>query len=178
MEIKGDGFTLRKWRNDDAAALQKEADNPKIAANLYDRFPSPYTLADAEFFINLKINDEPVTSFVIDVNGQFAGTIGLELRDDVFTHTPLVGYWLGETFWGKGIMPKALQLFTAYTFNRFDIIALQAGVFSSNPASMRVLEKAGYAKQGVLKGVVFKKGQVIDEHLYVMDKPTWALINQ
>ena len=174
MEIKADGFTLRKWRIDDAAALQKQADNPKIAANLYDRFPSPYSLADAEFFINLKINDEPVTSLVIDVDGQFAGTIGLEFRHDVFTRTPLVGYWLGEAFWGKGIMPKALQIFTVYAFNTFDIIALQVGVFGSNPASMRVLEKAGYTKQGLLKGVIFKNGQILDEHLYVINKPTQA----
>jgi ribosomal-protein-alanine N-acetyltransferase len=171
MEIKGTGFTLRNWRASDASALQRLADNPKIAANLYNRFPSPYTLADAEFFINLNINEQPAKTFVIDIDGEFAGTIGLTFRDDVFTRSPLFGYWLGEPYWGRGIMTEAARLVTQYAFQTFDIICLQAGVFSYNPASMRVLEKAGYTKQAVLKGIVFKNGQVLDEHIYVAYPP-------
>jgi len=171
MELKGKGFILRKWRTADAAGLYKQADNTKIAANLYDRFPSPYTLGDAEFFINLKKDEDPATSFVIEIEGRLAGTIGVEFRNDVFLRSPLIGYWLGEEFWGRGIMSEALELITNYAFEIFDIICLQAGVFSSNPASMRVLEKAGYVKQGVLKGVVYKNGNVLDEHIYVKAHP-------
>nr|WP_294947531.1 GNAT family protein [uncultured Mucilaginibacter sp.] len=167
MEIKGTGFTLRNWRESDAPVMQRLADNPKIAANLYNRFPSPYTLADAEFFIGINIDQEPPTTFVIDVDGEFAGTIGITMRDDVFSKSPLFGYWLGEPYWGRGIMTEAARLVTQYAFQTFDFICLQAGVFSYNPASMRVLEKAGYVKQGVLKGAVFKNGEIIDEHLYL-----------
>ncbi|WP_374950399.1 GNAT family N-acetyltransferase [Mucilaginibacter sp.] len=167
MEIKGDGFRLRRWQRDDAKELQRLADNPKIAANLYNRFPSPYTLADAAFFINLKIDEDPITSFVIEIGGRFAGTIGIEFRADVFERSPVIGYWLGEDFWGRGVMTEATKLMTDYAFNQFDIICLQTGVFSWNPSSMRVLEKAGYEKQGILKGVVFKNGQILDEHIYL-----------
>ncbi|MEO7213149.1 GNAT family protein [Mucilaginibacter sp.] len=167
MEIKGTGFTLRNWRESDAGELQRLADNPKIGINLYDRFPSPYSLADAEFFIGININQSPPTTFVIDVDGTFAGTIGITLRDDVFSRSPLFGYWLGEEYWGRGIMSEAARLVTQYAFATFDIICLQAGVFGSNPASMRVLEKAGYVKQGILKNVVFKRGEVLDEHIYI-----------
>lgn len=170
MEIIGNGFTLRKWQRDDAAELQRLAGNPKIAANLYNRFPSPYTMADAESFINLKINDNPATSFVIEVDGRFAGTIGIDFRSDVFERSPVIGYWLGEEFWGRGIMTEAAKLMTAYAFNQFDIICLQAGVFGCNPASMRVLENAGYLKQGILKGVVYKNGRVLDEHIYIRNR--------
>ena len=171
MGIKGSSFILRNWRESDAADLQRLADNPKIAANLYDRFPSPYTLADAEWFIDRKINEQPATTLVIEVEGAFAGAIGLEFRGDVFSKSPLFGYWLGEPYWGRGIITEAARLVTQYAFATFDIMCLQAGVFSSNPASMRVLEKAGYVKQGILKGTVYKLGQVLDEHIYVAYRP-------
>ena len=168
MEIKGKGFKLRNWQRDDVTELQRLADNPKIAANLYDRFPSPYTLDDAAFFIDLKIDEEPATSFVIDIAGRFAGTIGIELRGDVFIRSPVIGYWLGEEFWDRGIMSEATGLMTKYVFENFDINCLQTGVFSWNPASMRVLEKAGYIKQGILKGVIYKNGEILDEHVYTI----------
>jgi ribosomal-protein-alanine N-acetyltransferase len=167
MELMGKGFILRNLRTSDAAALKNQADNPKIAANLYDRFPSPYTMEDADFFIDLKINLEPVMNFVIEVNDEFAGLIGIDFRDDVFARSPLFGYWLGEAYWGRGIMTEAARLFTKYAFDTFDIICLQAGVFSKNAASMRVLEKAGYVRQGILKGTVFKQGKIMDEHIFV-----------
>ncbi|TFF34038.1 GNAT family N-acetyltransferase [Mucilaginibacter psychrotolerans] len=171
MEIKGSNFTLRNWRESDAADLQRLADNPNIAANLYDRFPSPYTFADAEWFIGQKIDEQPATSLVIEVDGAFAGTIGIEFRGDVFSKSPLFGYWLGEPYWDRSIMTEAARLVTRYAFATFDIICLQAGVFGSNPASMRVLEKAGFEKQGILKGTVYKLGQILDEHIYVSYRP-------
>ncbi|MBD1393436.1 GNAT family N-acetyltransferase [Mucilaginibacter glaciei] len=170
MEIKGNGFILREWQDSDITELQRLANNPKIAANLYDRFPSPYTMADAKLFINLKANENPVTSFVIEIDGLFAGTIGIDFRTDVFARSPLIGYWLGEDYWGKGVMTEALKLITAYLFSRFNIMCLQAGVFSRNQASMRALEKAGYSKQGVIKGAIFKNDEVLDEHIYVAYK--------
>jgi ribosomal-protein-alanine N-acetyltransferase len=124
--------------------LQRLADNPKIAANLIQPFSIALYIADAEFFINLNINEQPAKTFVIDIDGEFAGTIGLTFRDDVFTRSPLFGYWLGEPYWGRGIMTKPPGWLRNTPFQTFDIICLQAGVFSYNPASMRVLEKAGY----------------------------------
>jgi ribosomal-protein-alanine N-acetyltransferase len=171
MEIKGSGFTLRSWRMSDAAPLQHLADNPNIAANLYDRFASPYTISDAEFFISLHIDEQPATTFVIDVDSKFAGTIGIDFRNDVFVRSPLFGYWLGEDYWGQGIMTQAARLVVQYAFKTFDIICMQAGVFSSNPASMRVLEKSGFIKQGILKGTIFKQGQILDEHIYLAYPP-------
>ena len=109
MEINGTGFTLRKWRTEDAPSLQKHADNVNVSACLLDRFPSPYTLQDAETFIAMKINEEPVTNFAIEVNSEVAGVIGLDFRADVYRKTPLIGYWLSEQYWGRGIIPKLLN---------------------------------------------------------------------
>jgi RimJ/RimL family protein N-acetyltransferase len=166
MEIKGQGFSLRGWRADDAAALQKHADNIHVSSYLFDRFPYPYTMDNAVEWINHVMKQEPLLNLVIDVDGGLAGVIGIDMRTDVYQKAPLIGYWLGEAYWGKGIMPKALKLFVNYAFTTFDIVRLQAGVFNNNPRSMRVLEKAGFEKEGILKSSIIKNGVILDEHVY------------
>ncbi len=167
MELKGSTFTLRKWRLSDAASLQKHADNVNVSSFLLDRFPSPYTSNNAVDFINMKINEEPVTTFAIIVNEEAVGAIGVEMRQDIYSKTPLLGYWLSEQYKGKGIVTEAVKLITDYAFNNLDIICIQANVLGNNPASMRVLQKAGYANQGILKNSVIKNSKVLDEYLYM-----------
>jgi len=171
MEITGPTFTLRNWRTDDAVSLQKYADNRNISAWLFDRFPFPYTLQDAVDFINLKINQNPVTNFAIIVNGEVAGVIGLDMREDVYRKTPLLGYWLAENYWGRGIMPQAVKLVTTYGFEQLGLICIQANVFGGNTKSMRVLEKAGFMKQGIALQSAIKDGRVVDEHRFAIYPP-------
>jgi ribosomal-protein-alanine N-acetyltransferase len=166
MEIKGTGFMLRGWRLDDAESLQKHADNANVYSFLMDRFPHPYTMTDAVNWINLMLQQQPVITFVIAVDDKLAGVIGLEMRDDIYRKAPLLGYWLGEEFWGRGIATEAVKLITNYAFSTLDIERIQAGILSNNPRSMRVLEKAGYKMEGVLKNNIFKNGVVLDEWIY------------
>jgi len=98
------------------------------------------------------------------------GVTGLEIREDVYRKTALLGYWISETLWGKGIMPPAIKLMTAYAFENLGLIRIQAGVLSNNPRSMRVLEKAGFVKEGVLKNNIIKNGVILDEHIYAILK--------
>jgi RimJ/RimL family protein N-acetyltransferase len=170
MEIKGTNFSLREWRIDDAGLLQKHADNPNISAFLMDRFPHPYTMDDAISWIDLMLRQKPLLIFVIAVDDKLAGVIGLEMRSDIYRKAPLLGYWLGEEFWGRGIATEAVKLITNYAFSTLDIVRIQAGILSSNPRSMRVLEKAGYTMEGVLKNSIFKNGAVLDEWVYGMVK--------
>jgi len=170
MELQGTGFTLREWRLDDAAELQKQADNPNVYNYLMDSFPHPYTMDDAVNWINLMLKQNPILVFVIDIEGKLAGAIGLEMRYDIYQKAPLLGYWLAEEFWGKGIMTEAVKLMTSYAFTNLDIVRLQAGILSNNPASMRVLEKAGFIKEGILRNGIVKNGVVLDEHVYGMLK--------
>ena len=166
MELIGSSFELRRWQHDDVASLQHHANNPNVAACLLDRFPSPYTMQDAVNWVNDKANQDPLINFVIAVNGEAVGGIAVDFRQDVYRKTPLLGYWLSEDYWGRGIMPEAVKLLTAYAFENLDIICIQAGILGCNPKSMRVLEKAGYEKQGILKQSVIKGGKIWDEHVY------------
>jgi len=171
MELHGNGFTIRGWKKGDEISLQKHANSPKISRYLLDRFPSPYTRDDAIWWVKTLIDQpEPFLNFAITIKGRVVGGIGLEPRDDVYRKTALLGYWLGEEFWGKGIITEAVKLITKYAFENLDLIRIQAGVLSKNPASMRVLEKAGYVKEGVSRNAVIKGGEVMDEHVYAIIK--------
>lgn len=168
MEIKGKGFILRAWKAEDAKSLQKHADNTRISDFLLDRFPSPYTMEDAVNWIGLMQNQDPLVNFAIDVDGFAVGVVGLELRGDVYRKTALLGYWIAEEFWGRGIMPQAVKLIANYALKNLDIIRIQAGILSNNSKSMRVLEKAGFTKEGILRKSIVKKGIILDEHLYAI----------
>lgn len=170
MELLGNGFIIRGWKKGDELSLQKNANNLKVSACLMDRFPSPYTIEDAINWINLLINQDPVVNFAITINDEVIGGIGMEPRQDVYRKTAIIGYWLSEELWGKGIMPEAVKLITDYAFTHLDFIRLQASVYSKNPASMRVLEKAGYVKEGVMRNAVIKGGEILDEYLYAILK--------
>jgi RimJ/RimL family protein N-acetyltransferase len=170
MILTGDGFILRNWRKGDEVSLQKNANNPNVSRYLMDRFPYPYTTDDALTWIKYNLTQDPILNFALDIEGEIAGGLAVERRSDIYRKTGIIGYWLAEQFWGKGIMSEAVKLVTAYAFEHLDLIRLQAGVFSKNPRSMRVLEKAGYHKEAILKSSIVKNGEVLDEHVYAILK--------
>jgi ribosomal-protein-alanine N-acetyltransferase len=162
----GGGWQVRSWRAGDGAALVKYADNRKIWVNLRDAFPHPYTRADATAWIAQASHQEPATQFAIASATEAAGAIGFLLQEDVYRRSAEIGYWLGEPFWGQGITTRAVRALTRYAFGHFDLVRLYATVFEWNPASARVLEKAGYTLEGRLRKSVIKDGQTIDQLLY------------
>jgi len=81
-------------------------------------------------------------------------------------YTGQLGYWLGPTAWGNGYATEALRAFSEYAFEEFDLQRLQATVLEWNPASCRVLEKAGFVAEARLRKAAFKDGQLVDTWLY------------
>ena len=167
MELKLARSTLRPWRVGDEASLVENANNRRVWRNL-SRLPHPYTRQDAEAWITRASAHVPVVDFAIVVAGAAVGGIGIELGRDVFLRSAEVGYWLGEPYWGRGIATEALRAVTEYAFGTFDLCRLQAGVFEWNPASMRVLEKAGYTLEARYRKNVTKDGQTIDRLVYAL----------
>lgn len=168
MEIKLSKSVLRAWRPGDETSLVRHANSRTIWRNLRDAFPHPYTLVDAKRWIEVANPTTPVTNFAIVVDGAAVGAIGLVLREDVFRRSAEIGYWLGEEFWGRGIVTEAVRAVTDYAFETFDLCRVYAGVFEWNPASMRVLENAGYEFECRMKKSVTKDGETIDEFIYAV----------
>lgn len=161
-------FLLRPWRTEDAEDLAKAADNPKIAANLRNVFPSPYTLADANWFINdcISKGDSHGFTWAIEVDGKAAGGIGVTLLNDVYEKSAELGYWLSEEYWRQGIMSQAVQIICREAFRTFDIIRIFAEPFAHNAGSRGVLEKAGFTYEGTMRNGVYKNGQVYSYCIY------------
>ena len=166
MQINLGEWQLRSYRKDDAESLSRSANNPLIARNMRDSFPYPYTLSDAHGWIEYSLQQSPQADFAIASETEIVGGIGLKLQDDVNRRSAEIGYWIAESFWGRGIATAALQALTEYAFAEFDLVRIYAHVFEWNPASCRVLEKVGYVREGRLRKSVFKDGQIIDELLY------------
>ncbi|HLO91103.1 MAG TPA: GNAT family protein [Lentimicrobium sp.] len=159
-------ITLGSWKPEDIDLLVKYADNKKIADKLTDAFPHPYTRNDGLAFIRKISSDIPQKVFAIMVDGEPVGSIGIFQKEDVHRKNAEIGYWLAEPFWGRGIIVQAIKLIVEYGKNTFDINRIYAVPFSNNPASQRVLEKAGFTLEATLKKALYKNGEYLDELIY------------
>ncbi|MDX2283401.1 MAG: GNAT family protein [Bacteroidia bacterium] len=166
MELSCSSCLIRSFRADDAPALALQANDYTIWINVRDRFPHPYELHHAEDFIGAVRSADPEVHFAIEAGGEFAGAIGIQLQEDVYRLSGEVGYWIGAAYRGQGIVPEALRAFVPWAFSRFGLHKIYAGVFEHNSASVRVLEKAGFRHEAVLRDAAFKAGQILSEHRY------------
>jgi RimJ/RimL family protein N-acetyltransferase len=164
--VAGDAI-VRPWNLSDAKALAAAANDRRISINLRDVFPFPYSVADAKGFIGMAMAMSPQTYFAIEVDGHAAGGIGYTLQGDVSRIAAEVGYWLGVAYWGHGIMTAAVRAVSEHAFaTHADLRRLYAVPFAGNPASARVLEKAGYTREGTMRDSVIKDGRILDSWLY------------
>ncbi len=157
---------VRPWRKDDLDALLRYANNPKIAANLRDQFPNPYTRRDANDYLNFVRSADIPTSFAVEHQGEAIGGIGFKPGTDIARLTTEMGYWLGEPFWGRGLMTRAVRAASERAFEEYRVTRVFAMVFSHNVGSIRVLEKAGFEREGIMRRSAIKNGVILDQWLY------------
>lgn len=165
--------TLRPFRPGDAASLARHANDEGVWIHLRDRFPHPYTEDDALAFVDVVASHPAGTHFAIDVRGEAVGSVGLVIQSDVHRRSAELGYWLGRAFWGRGIATDVVRAVTAHAFTAHGLVRLFAVVFANNPASERVLAKAGWSLEGRLRKAVVKNGALLDALLWatVADAP-------
>jgi len=171
MQLKDHIVKLRELRMTDAGRITELANNEKISVNLRDGFPHPYTLADAERFLASFTDNNPQSLFAIEFEGEHVGNISLLLGSDVYRKSAEIGYFIGEPYWNKGIATAAVNLITRYGFTTLDLVRIHTGVFEYNPASMRVLEKCGFVREGIFRRSVIKNGKIWDEIRYALIRP-------
>lgn len=162
---------LREFRESDADRLVYLANNINIAKNLRDGFPHPYYRKDAEKFIDMCMILDPPSVFAIEYTGEHIGNIGLTFGSDVYRKSAEIGYFVAEPYWNKGIATEAVKLMTEIAFDHFGMVRVHAGIFEYNHASMRVLEKCGYRKEGVFRKSVIKMNALWDEVRYAKINP-------
>ncbi|MDX1386736.1 MAG: GNAT family N-acetyltransferase [bacterium] len=159
-------LSLRPWKIEDWESLLQYANNRKVWLGLREIFPHPYTQKDAKWWVEHFGDDPRHFNFAIEFSREAIGGISLHLLEDVHQKTADIGYWLGEAFWGQGLATEAVTALTQWGFANLDLKRIQAGVYASNKASQRVMEKAGYEREALLKQAIFKAGEIQDEIIY------------
>ena len=124
LRLTAANCVLRAWWKSDAASLVEHANNRNVARHLRDRFPHPYTRAHAAAFLGHVAGADITTNFAIVVDDVAVGGIGYIRGSDVERFSAEVGYWLGEAYWGRGIMTDAVTRLTQHLFE--DVKLLRA----------------------------------------------------
>jgi len=166
--IKSKKFILRPFKKGDEFSLAKNINNKKVIKNLLV-VPSPYKLKDAQNWVVKNLSEykkkEPaMIGFAIDIGGEVVGSVGV--HKIVKSHQAEIGYWLAEQHWGNGIMTEAVKLITKFSFNELKLERVYAYAFSFNKASQKVLAKAGFKFEGILKKNSKKGDKFIDDYLF------------
>ncbi len=159
---------LRPFREEDAPVLARLLNNKKIWNNIRDFVPYPYSEQDARDFISICRKEDPQYTFVIEYEGLLAGVVGLVPQTDVYRISAEIGYWLGEPYWGKGIMTEAVKRMVDYGFHHLKLVRIFTGVFDYNKGSQRVLEKAGFQLECTFRKALIKNEVVCDEYRYAV----------
>ena len=166
-------INLREWIVEDAPDLTAAINNKKVLDNLRDGIPYPYTEKDAEEFIASTRNAEKDSqyAFAIIYEGKVIGSIGIIRKDNIHRFTGELGYYIAEPYWGKGITTEAVRQMRNFVFENTDIVRIFAEPYAHNEASCRVLEKAGFRYEGLLRQNAVKNGQYTDMKMYAVIKP-------
>ncbi|MBI2212537.1 MAG: GNAT family N-acetyltransferase [Acidobacteria bacterium] len=173
------GPPVRLWRSGDEESLVRHADNYAVWRSLRDRFPRPYTLDDARRWIEAQLQaPERLMNFAIERHGEAVGGVGFIPGSDVESRTAEIGYWVGQSLWGRGLATAAVQAVLPYAFERLELLRVFAAVFELNPASARVLEKAGFVREGVLRDAAIKEGRVTSMIVYGMTLSDWDAVRR
>jgi len=162
--------TLRKWAVADANQLAVALNNKKILDNLRDGLPFPYTIADAKGYIKAMQDSDANNTFAYAITDgdRVIGSIGVFRKDNIHFRTAELGYYIAEPDWGQGHGTRAVKQICELVFETTDIIRIFAEPFARNLGSCRILEKAGFQLEGLLRKNAIKNGVAEDMKLYAL----------
>ncbi len=175
MMLPFEAGALRPLQDADKPAFASLINDRSIWLQLTDGVPHPFTPAHADAFF-ARMDVHPPYVLAITCNNELAGLVGAHPMSDIERQTAEIGYWIGAPYQGRGLATGALRTLIPYAFTVLGKHRLQARVFEGNAASMRVVEKCGFRKEGVLRDAVTKDGRILDLHVYGLLKSdgTWS----
>lgn len=166
MDIDCGVCRLRPYRASDGDSIAELANDYDVWINLRDLFPHPYRRADFDSYFEHSSKQDPVRTLAIVVDGRAVGSVGVVPGADIERVSGEIGYWLGKPFWGRGIATAAVKGATRRAVAQFGFTRVFAIPFVENIGSIRVLEKAGFVREGLMKQSAIKAGKLRDQYLY------------
>lgn len=164
------GGLIRTHHDSDLELLVQQAANPLIPRFMMNAFPKDYSTADGLNWLQTVKTLPSIEGLAIEVDGRYAGEITCRRKPDVHHRVGIIGYWLGQSHWGRGVMTEAVRIFCDHLFLQHDFLRLEACVYAPNRASARVLEKSGFTLEAVRRDAVMKDGVIMDDLLYARVK--------
>lgn len=163
---------IREWCIEDAEDLAAAINNKKVQDNLRDGLPYPYSVEDAKEYIKavLAADENSTYAFAITLGEKVIGSIGVFRNDNIHYRTAEMGYYIAEPYWGRGFGTSAVKQISSYILQYTDIVRIYAEPFANNQASCRILEKAGFQLEGILRKNAVKNGAMLDMCMYAMIK--------
>ena len=165
-------LTLRPPRPGDAERLARFLDNFAVAGNL-SHVPYPYRLADAKAWLRGFRRDRPAaeTGFTIDLAGEgVIGHVGFHPEHDGV----VIGYWLGQPFWNRGLMSEAVAAAIGWYFEATTADRLRSGVFHFNKASLAIQKKFGFVETGTSWRLCLARGEELRHIDTELARSVWA----
>lgn len=150
----------------DVHDLVLQANNEAVSRNLCE-MPFPYQLSDAVDWVKHVKNNRKTHGFwsnyaIYTAEGELIGGIGRHVRYGTNSHKDEIGYWLGQTWWGKGIMTEVVRTYCEYLFSQQNLVRIEAVVFAHNKPSATVLKNCEFEYEGRLKKAYKINGELID----------------
>jgi [ribosomal protein S5]-alanine N-acetyltransferase len=155
---------LRKLDISDAVSLQRHADDELVRANLFDGFPSPYTIEHAVQWCTEGAHDSKMGYVLgVETGGQIVGCMSILQNSGWLRCNAEIGYWIGREYWGYGKTPEALKLLLEWAQQYLpEVTRIYAPTFAWNQASQRVLQKTGFCLEAHQPRSAIKDGRVVD----------------
>ncbi len=179
MTFETERLILRPWREDDAESLYKYASDPEVGPKA--GWPPHTSVEDSRQIIRQVLSVPETYAVCLKESGEAVGSVGLKMGDatDMTDRTDEceLGYWIGRSFWGQGLIPEASRELLRHAFEELNMQAVWCGYYDGNTKSRRVQDKLGFAYHHTTEGLEVRlMNEIRTGHVMLMTKETWEKI--
>jgi RimJ/RimL family protein N-acetyltransferase len=173
IELRTNRLLLRPFRIEDAGDVFAFARDEEYAYFLVPG-PAPSTRAEVETALRDRIRTpwEERACFAITLAGRVIGEVVLEI--DRLNGIANLGYGVAREHWGQGLATEAGRAVVDYGFRDLQLAKIYARADPRNLGSIRVLEKLGMQREGLLRSHVIRRGERVDRVYYGLLRDEWA----
>ena len=173
--IQTDRLLLRPFEQSDIPDIVQLLQDPAIAATTLN-VPYPYTPEHASAWLQYQQQEEAAgTGYTFAVVRQHDSVLvgAIDIRPRERHDKAEIGYWIGRPYWGQGYATEAARAIIRFGFEELGLNRIYATHFTGNPASGRVMQKAGMQFEGVLRQDVRKGERYHDHAVYAILRQEW-----
>lgn len=148
ITLQTERLTLRPWKENDAEALYRYACNPNIGP--ITGWPPHTSVENSREIIKTVLSAPENYAVVLKATGEVVGSVGImtarsEIHSAKMTDGECeIGYWIGEPYWGRGLIPEAVSELIRYAFEDLQMTTIWCGYYDGNEKSKRAQEKCGF----------------------------------